>query len=78
MEKKLILLCIIIITTIYLLSYYHEYEYLTYDENTFMNLETQQEELEKLNNQYDNSIPPDERISKDFNSRDKFLLDLSF
>jgi hypothetical protein len=78
MNKKFILLCVIIVVTIYLLSYYHEYEYLTYDENTFMDLKTQQKELEKLNNQYDNSIPPDEKITNDFNQRDRFLLDMTF
>ena len=76
MNVKFILLTIIILIVIYLLSYHNEY--LTYDENTFMTLQAQQAELELLNNQYDNSIPEDERITNDFDKRDKMLYFMSF
>lgn len=75
MNIKYILLIIIILFVIYLLSYHNEH--LDYDENTFMTLEEQQIQLDLLN-KYDNSIPEDERITNDFNERDKMLYRMSF
>lgn len=76
MNIKYILLTIIILLVIYLLSYHNEH--LDYDENTFMTLEEQQIQLDLLNNQYDNSIPEDEKITNDFDERDKMLYRMSF
>jgi hypothetical protein len=75
MNVKFILLTIIILIVIYA---FISYEHLTYDENTFMTLQAQQAELETLNNQYDNSIPEDERITNDIDKRDKMLYFMSF
>jgi hypothetical protein len=76
MNIKYILLTIIILLVIYLLSYHNEY--LTYDENTFMTLQAQQAQLELLNNQYDNSIPKDERITNDNDKRAEFVNTMNF
>lgn len=67
MNIKYILLIIIILFVIYLLSYHNEH--LDYDE--------QQIQLDLLN-KYDNSIPEDEKITNDFDERDKMLFRMSF
>jgi hypothetical protein len=71
MNIKYILLTIIILLVLYLLSYHNEH--LDYDENTFMTLEEQQLQLDLLLNKYDNSVPEDEKITDDFDERDKML-----
>jgi len=76
MNIEYILLTIIILFVIYLLSYHNEH--LDYDENTFMTLKEQKIQLDLLNNQYDNSVPEDERITNDFDNRDVMLYKMSF
>jgi len=76
MNIEYILLTIIILFVIYLLSYHNEH--LNYDENTFMTLKEQKIQLDLLNNQYDNSVPEDERITNDFDKRDVLLYRMSF
>jgi len=76
MNIEYILLTIIILFVIYLLSYHNEH--LNYDENTFMTLKEQKIQLDLLNNQYDNSVPEDERITNDFDNRDVMLYKMSF
>jgi len=68
MNIKYILLLVIILIVIYLLSYHNEH----------MTLQEQQIELDMLNNQYDNSIPEDEKITNNIDKRAEFVNKMSF
>ena len=68
MNIKYILLLVIILIVIYLLSYHNEH----------MTLQDQQIELDMLNNQYDNSIPEDEKITNNIDKRAEFVNKMSF
>lgn len=67
MNIKYILLLLIILFVIYMLSYHNEH--LTYDD---------QIELDMLNNQYDNSVPEDERITSNIDKRAELLNKMNF
>jgi len=43
-----------------------------------MTLKEQKIQLDLLNNQYDNSVPEDEKITNDFDKRDVLLYRMSF
>lgn len=71
MIKIVIILCILLLVILYIRT--NRTEYLDYDENTYQTLEAQQKILNDLQNQYDNGVPEEDKITNDFDKRDRML-----
>ncbi len=74
MIKLVLIICIIILVVLYLRK---DKENLFYDENTYQSLKTQEKILNNLQNQYDGTIPEDDKITNMTDCRANLLYDIS-
>jgi len=73
MIKIVLIICILLLTILY---FKKSQENLFYDENTFQTLQTQEKILNELQNQYDNNIPDEDRITNLSDKRANLLYKL--